>query len=79
MYKYNNNDGIEYESEDDGIEYYMYWCDSEDDEYNPSHVKLDDYPRLKLIELMIMIIVRIIMRIKEILKMKVMKIKRLWL
>ena len=29
VYKYNNNDGIEYESEDDGIEYYMYWCDSE--------------------------------------------------
>ena len=24
VYKYNNNDGIEYESEDDGIEYYMY-------------------------------------------------------
>lgn len=46
MYKYNNN-GIEYESEDDGeddgedeseddgIEYYMYWCDSEVSEYNP--------------------------------------------
>lgn len=45
MHKYNSNDGIEYESEDeseddgeyeseddgedDGIEYYMYWCDSE--------------------------------------------------
>lgn len=24
VYKYNSNDGIEYESEDDGIEYYMY-------------------------------------------------------
>ena len=24
MHKYNSNDGIEYESEDDGIEYYMY-------------------------------------------------------
>lgn len=24
VYKYNNNDCIEYESEDDGIEYYMY-------------------------------------------------------
>ena len=48
MYKYNNNDGIEYESEDeseedgieyenedDGIEYNMYWCDSEASEYNP--------------------------------------------
>lgn len=35
VYKYNNNDCIEYESEDDGIEYYMYWCDSEASEYNP--------------------------------------------
>jgi hypothetical protein len=24
VHKYNSNDGIEYESEDDGIEYYMY-------------------------------------------------------
>lgn len=24
MHKYNSNDGIEYESEDDGIEYYIY-------------------------------------------------------
>lgn len=24
VYKYNSNDGIEYENEDDGIEYYMY-------------------------------------------------------
>lgn len=35
VYKYNSNDCIEYESEDDGIEYYMYWCDSEASEYNP--------------------------------------------
>lgn len=35
VYKYNSNDGIEYESEDDGIEYYIYWCDSEASEYNP--------------------------------------------
>lgn len=46
MHKYNSNDGIEnsvcysndgieYESEDDGIEYYMYWCDSEASEHNP--------------------------------------------
>ena len=34
MHKYNSNDGIEYESEDDGIEYYMYWCDSEANENN---------------------------------------------
>lgn len=34
--KYNNNDdGIECESEDDGVEYYMYWCDSGASEYNP--------------------------------------------
>lgn len=32
--KYNSNDGIEYESEDDGIEYYMYWCDSDGNENN---------------------------------------------
>ena len=25
VYKYNSNDCIEYESEDDGIEYYMYY------------------------------------------------------
>lgn len=25
VHKYNSNDGIEYESEDDGIEYYMYY------------------------------------------------------
>lgn len=24
VYKYNSNDGVEYESENDGIEYYMY-------------------------------------------------------
>lgn len=46
MYKYNSNDGIEYESEDDGedeseddveddVEDNMYWCDSEASEYNP--------------------------------------------
>lgn len=35
VHKYNSNDGIEYESEDDGIEYYMYWCDSGASEYNP--------------------------------------------
>lgn len=34
MHKYNSNDGIEYESEDDGIEYYMYQCDSEVNENN---------------------------------------------
>ena len=27
VHKCNSNDGIEYESEDDGIECYMYWCD----------------------------------------------------
>ena len=46
MYKYNNNDGIEYESEDDGIEYYMYWCDSEASEYKGWVIKLIlDTPR----------------------------------
>ena len=37
VHKYNSNDGIEYESEDDGIEYYIYiyWCDSGASEYNP--------------------------------------------
>ena len=34
VHKYNSNDGIEYESEDDGIEYYMYQCDSEANENN---------------------------------------------
>ena len=33
VHKYNSN-GIEYESEDDGIEYYMYQCDSEANENN---------------------------------------------
>lgn len=48
MHKYNSNDGIEYESEDDGIEYYIYWCDSEASEYNPGHVKLDWLPPPKV-------------------------------
>lgn len=39
----------------------MYWCDSEASEYKPPvMLNLIDYPRLKLIELMI-IIVKIIM------------------
>lgn len=45
MYKYNSNDGIEYESEDDDIEYYMYWCDSEASEYKGWVIKLDLIPR----------------------------------
>lgn len=35
VYKYGENDCIKYESEDNGIEYNMYWCDSEASEYNP--------------------------------------------
>ena len=33
MHKYNSNDGIEYESEDD-VEDNMYWCDNEANENN---------------------------------------------
>lgn len=54
MHKYNSNDGIEYESEDDGIEYYMYLCIICISvivrlvSITPGHVKLDWLPPPKV-------------------------------